>query len=306
MVKKHLKNLKDKYKSLNKANINWFHLLTGIFVLGLVFISYFYVGDIDTSTTTLNDNDSVINLFGFEIDFKSMGLFGAAAVIGLLDGFNPCAMWVLIYLISLATTIGDKRKMYIIVGTFVVTEAVMYFLILAGWLSIFEVMKVLQIQTYIMVAIGAFALYTGAMSIKSYYDNGGHISCDIGDAKSKKRTMSRIDTIVKSPITIVSLFSVVMLAIVINAIEFVCSAGLPAIFTQLIAVADISMATKYFYILVYDFFFMLDDFIVFGLAAWAINSDWTTKYAGYSKIIGGVIMVGIGIMLLFFPQVLFG
>ena len=45
-----------------------------------------------------------------------MGLFGAAAVIGLLDGFNPCAMWVLIYLISLASTIGDKRKMYIIVG----------------------------------------------------------------------------------------------------------------------------------------------------------------------------------------------
>ena len=102
-----------------------------------------------------------------------------------------------------------------------------------------------------------------------------------------------------------SLFAVILLAIVINSIEFVCSAGLPAIFTQMLAIADISLGMKYFYILVYDIFFMIDDFIIFALAIWAINSDWTTKYSGYSKLIGGIIMFLIGIMLLFFPNILF-
>jgi cytochrome c biogenesis protein CcdA len=299
MVKKHIKKAIVKVKNIQ---INWFHLLTGIFVLGLVLMSYFYAGGLDTSTTALEDNDSVINIFGYEFDFKSMGLFGAAALIGLLDGFNPCAMWVLIYLISLASTIGDKRKMYIIVGTFVATEAIMYFIVLAGWMNLFMFIGISQTVLYL---VGAFALYTGVMSIKDYYDKGGEIACEIGDTGSKKKTMRKIDMIVHSPITVVSLVSVIMLAIVINAIEFVCSAGLPAMFTQLLAISDISTLTKYYYILVYDFFFMLDDFIVFGLAAWAANSDWTTKYAGYSKIIGGVVMLGIGILLLFFPEVLF-
>jgi cytochrome c biogenesis protein CcdA len=299
MVKKYIKKAIVKVKNVQ---INWFHLLTGIFVLGLVLMSYFYAGGLDTSTTALEDNDSVINIFGYEFDFKSMGLFGAAALIGLLDGFNPCAMWVLIYLISLASTIGDKRKMYIIVGTFVATEAIMYFIVLAGWMNLFMFIGISQTVLYL---VGAFALYTGVMSIKDYYDKGGEISCEIGDAGSKKKTMNKIDMIIHSPITIVSLVSVVMLAIVINAIEFVCSAGLPAMFTQLLAISDISTLTKYYYILVYDFFFMLDDFIVFGLAAWAANSDWTTKYAGYSKVIGGVVMLGIGILLLFFPEILF-
>ncbi len=298
-MKKHIKKAVGKMKNVK---INWFHLLTGIFVLGLVLLSYLYAGGLDTSTTALEESDSVINIFGYEFDFKSMGLFGAAAVIGLLDGFNPCAMWVLIYLISLASTIGDKRKMYIIVGTFVATEAIMYFIVLAGWMNLFMFIGISQTVLYL---VGAFALYTGVVSIKDYYDKGGEIACEVGDAGSKKKTMRKIDMIIHSPITVVSLISVIALAIVINAIEFVCSAGLPAMFTQLLAISDVSTMSKYFYILVYDFFFMLDDFIVFGLAAWAASSDWTTKYAGYSKVIGGVVMLGIGILLLFFPEILF-
>lgn len=293
-MRKYVKKAVNKMKNVK---INWFHLLTGIFVVGLVIISYFYMGNIDTTESTITENDMTIDILGFTIDFKTFGLFSASAIIGLLDGFNPCAMWVLIYLISLASTIGDRKKMYLIVGTFVATEAIMYFIVLAGWMNFF---MFVGISTWILYAVGAFAIYTGIMSVKNYYDNGGEVSCEVGDAGSKKKTMNKIQNIVDSPITILSLFSVIALAIAINAIEFVCSAGLPAIFTQLIAVADVSLGMKYFYIFVYDFFFMLDDFIVFGLALWAANSDWMNKYSGYSKLFGGVIMVLIGIYLLFF------
>jgi len=286
---------------MKKIKLNLFHFILGLVIALLVFGSYYFIGDIDTSQSTLEENNSV-SILGFEIDFKTTSLLFTSIIIGILDGFNPCAMWVLIYLISLATTIGDKKKLYIVVGTFVATEAIMYFLVLAGWLNLF---MIIGISNWILYIIGAFAIWTGITSVNDYIKNGGNVTCEVGDAKSKKKTMSKIDSIINSPITVISLFAVIMLAIVINSIEFVCSAGLPAIFTQMLVISDTSVLMKYVYILIYDFFFMIDDFIIFGLAIWSINSDWTTKYSGYSKLIGGMIMFIIGIMLLFFPTLLF-
>jgi len=297
-MKKKIKNITNKLKN---AKINKFHFAIGLIILILVVLSYNFVGDIDTSQSGLEEKGGV-DIFGWELDFKSTSLLLASIVIGTLDGFNPCAMWVLIYLISLATTIGDRKKLYLIVGTFVATEAIMYFIVLAGWLNLF---MFIGISKWILYLVGAFALWTGVTSVKSYYDNGGEISCEVGDAESKKKTMNRIEQIVHSPITIASMIAVIMLAIVINSIEFVCSAGLPAIFTQMLAIADVSTFMKYFYIFIYDVFFMIDDFIIFGLAIWALNSDWTTKYSGYSKLFGGIIMLIIGFLLLFFPNALF-
>lgn len=292
-----------KLEKLKEIQINKFHLILGLVIAILVFLSYSFIGQIDTSQSALEETESItIPILNIEIDFKTTSLLLASIIIGLLDGFNPCAMWVLIYLISLATSIGDRKKLYFIVGTFVVTEAIMYFLVLAGWLNLF---MFIGISSWILYLVGAFAIWTGIMSINNYIKTGGEVTCEIGDMESKKKTMSKIDNIINSPITLASLGAVFLLAIVVNSIEFVCSAGLPAIFTQMLAIADVSVFMKYVYILIYDFFFMLDDFIIFGLAIWALNSDWTTKYSGFSKLFGGIIMLLIGIMLLFFPNILF-
>ena len=49
-----------------------------------------------------------------------IGLPLFTVLLGLLDGFNPCAMWVLLFLLSLLATLGNRRKMFLIGGTFVV------------------------------------------------------------------------------------------------------------------------------------------------------------------------------------------
>lgn len=289
-------------KKFKNIKINKFNFLLGIIIILLISISYNFVGDINTTDTDLEKNPIItIPIIGIELNLQTSSLLVASIVIGLLDGFNPCAMWVLIYLISLASTLKDKRKMVLIVGTFVTTEAIMYFLVLAGWLNLFEF---IGISKWILYIVGAFALWSGAYSINDFIKKGGQITCEVGDLQSKRKTMTKIQDIINSPISIASIFALIILAIVVNSIEFVCSAGLPAIFTQMLAIADISTLSKYFYILVYDIFFMIDDFIIFGLAFWALNSDWTTKYSGFSKLIGGIIMIIIGILLLFFPQFL--
>jgi len=297
------KNFKKIVKNLKDIKINKFQFFIALFTFILVLLSYNLVGSIDTTKSTLDENSLItIPFFGWQIDLKSTSLMSASIVIGLLDGFNPCAMWVLIYLISLATTLKDKKKLFLIVGTFVLTEAVMYFLVLAGWLNLFNF---IGISNWLLYIVGAFAIFTGILSVEDYIKKGGNISCEVGDLNSKKKTRKRMDFIINSPITIASILATIILAVVVNSIEFVCSAGLPAIFTQMLAVSNLSSSMQYFYISIYDFFFMLDDFIIFGLAIWAINSDWTTKYSGFSKLFGGIIMLLIGILLLFFPNLLF-
>ena len=82
-----------------------------------------------------------VPIVGWEIDFRTSGLMVSSVVIGLLDGFNPCAMWVLVYLITLVANIKDKKKMWFIVGTFLIASGILYFVILSLWLNGWELLK---------------------------------------------------------------------------------------------------------------------------------------------------------------------
>lgn len=59
------------------------------------------------------------------------------------------------------------------------------------------------------------------------------------------------------------------------------------------------------YILIYILFFLIDDLVVFFIAMITLHiTGITTKYSKYSHLIGGVIMVIIGILLIFKPEIL--
>jgi hypothetical protein len=287
-----------KAKTSSKKHTTTSTLAIIVFLLLIIIGSYVGISSMDQQAIS---ETGTFSLFGNTFDIKHTSLLLASIIIGLLDGFNPCAMWVLIYLISLVSTLNDKKKLYYIVGTFVTTEAIMYFLVLAGWLNLFIF---IGYSKWILLGVGFFALGMGLATIIDYIKKKGKVECEVGDLESKKKTMNKIKEIVHSPITIASVFATILLAVIVNSIEFICSAGLPAVFTQMLAIADISTFMKYFYIFVYDLFFMIDDFIVFGLAIYAMNSPLLDKYSSYSKIIGGVVMLIIGIVLVFFPEFL--
>jgi len=288
-------------KKIKEIKISPVRIIIFTIVIGLIFLSYYLTSTFNYENNIKLDKTFTVPFIGSEINLKDSSLLLSSIIIGFVDGFNPCAMWVLIYLITLVASLEDKRKMYYIVGTFVATEAIMYFAILAGWLELF---KFIGISRWIMYGIAGFALWFGFYSIYTFVKKGGKITCEVGNLESRKLTMNKIKTIANSPITVASVFATIVLAIGVNSIEFVCSAGLPAVFTQMLAVANISGFEKYMYILVYDIFFMIDDFIIFGFALFAMNSPLLDKYSGLSKLLGGIIMVLIGIILLFFPNLL--
>jgi len=224
-----------------------------------------------------------------------------AVILGFVDGFNPCAMWVLAYLISLLLVLNDRRKVWLIVGSFVFASFVLNYLFMTAWLNAFLLIGYSQPVTII---IGAVALGAGTFNLYDYIKSGGQIVCEVVDTESRKTTMSRIESIVASPLSIGVVVAVVGLAFIVNSFEFVCSAALPAIFTRVLTLADLSTLQHYLYILLYVFFLMLTHLIVFSAAALALNTSVADRYMKYCRPVGGVILCILGVLLLFAPQFL--
>jgi len=245
-------------------------------------------------------SEITLPLFG-TIRVADYSLPALAIVLGLVDGFNPCAMWVLAYLISMLFVLQDRRKAWLLVGSFVAASGILYYLFMTAWLNAF---LLIGYSRPITIVIGAIALGAGIFNLHDYIKSGGEIVCEVVDADSRKSTMSRIQSLATSPLSVATVFAMIALAFIVNSIEFVCSAALPAIFTRVLTIAQLGVAQYYLYILLYVGFFMLDDLIIFGAAAFAMNTALGQRYAKYSKIVGGVILLVLGVLLLFAPQLL--
>ena len=222
-----------------------------------------------------------------------------AMIIGLVDGFNPCAMWVLVYLISMIVNLGDRRKIWLLVGTFVLSSGILYFLFMTAWLNAFLLLGYLRPLT---LAIGLAALGIGILNVREYIQTKGQPTCTLGDAASKQKTRGRIDHLVNTPLNLASVLGIITLAFLVNSIEFACSAALPAIFTHTLALRNLPVFEYYSYILLYDVFFMLDDLIIFSLAVLALDTSIGQRYAGHCRIIGGIVLIGLGTVMVFRPE----
>jgi thiol-disulfide isomerase/thioredoxin len=230
-----------------------------------------------------------------EIALADYSLPTLAVILGLVDGFNPCAMWVLVYLISIVATLRDRKRIWLVVGSFVLASGILYFLFMTAWLNAFLFIGYVK---PVVVVIGLVALGGGILQVREVIKTKGAIVCEVTDEESRKKTMTRIQKIVSSPITLGTIMGIIGLAFAVNSIEFVCSAAVPAVFTQVLSLASLSTFQHYSYILLYVFFFMLDDAIIFGTAAFALTSRLGDRYAKYSRPVGATILIILGILLL--------
>jgi hypothetical protein len=236
----------------------------------------------------------VLPLIG-EIVLADYSLPTLAVILGLVDGFNPCAMWVLVYLISLVATLRDRKRIWLIVGSFVLASGILYFLFMTAWLNVFLFIGYVKPVT---IVIGLVALGGGTLQVREVIKTKGAVVCEVTDEESRKKTMTRIQKIVSSPITWGTIAGIIALAFAVNSVEFVCSAAIPAIFTQVLSLASLSTFQYYGYILLYVLFFMLDDLVIFGTAAFALTSRLGDRYAKYSRPVGATILIILGLLLL--------
>lgn len=230
-----------------------------------------------------------------EIILADYSLPALAVILGLVDGFNPCAMWVLVYLISLIATLRDRKRIWLIVGSFVLASGVLYFLFMTAWLNAFLFIGYVRPVT---IVVGLVALGGGILQIREVIETKGAVICKVTDEESRTKTLTRIQKIVSSPITLGTIAGIIALAFAVNSVEFVCSAAVPAVFTRVLSLASLTTLQYYGYILLYVLFFMLDDLIIFGTAAFALTSNLGDRYAKYSRPVGATILIILGVLLL--------
>lgn len=234
-----------------------------------------------------------------EIDIKNFSLPLLTVVLGALDGFNPCAMWTLLFLISLLLGMQDRRRMWILGSVFIVASASVYFLFMSAWLNL---ILFLGFVAWIRILIGALALAGGGYSLKEFISNKS-AGCKVAGEEKRRKTFERMKAAVQQSSFWLALGGIIVLAFAVNLVELICSAGLPAVYTQVLAMNEMAGWHYYLYILLYIFFFMLDDLIIFFIAMITLEmTGITTKYARISRLVGGLVMLAIGLMLILKPE----
>lgn len=234
------------------------------------------------------------------VDIKQYSLPTLSIVLGLIDGFNPCAMWVLVTFLLILVQIGNRRRMWQIAGLFILAEAVMYYLILNVWFTVWDFVGLDNIITPI---VGIVAIGGGLFFLWEWKNSDG--TCKVTNLDKKKRTRSRINALAAAEMTIATIIGIIGLALSVNIIEFACSIGIPQAFTKILEINSLSLFWKHLYMSLYILFYMVDDFIVFGIALYSIEKiGLTTKYAKWCNLIGGVLMLILGAILIFKPELL--
>ena len=234
-----------------------------------------------------------------DVNLKDFSLPTSAALIGLVDGFNPCAMWVLLFLISMLLGMKDKKRMWILGITFLITSALVYMAIMLSWFNI--VINVMASVVFRNI-IAVIAIIGALVNLKSFFKSNDS-GCEVVDDKKRKKVISTIKKFTKEKSLLLSLLGVIFLAISVNVIELACSAGLPLVFTQLLAINDVSGFQSFIYTLIYIIFFLIDDIAIFAVAMHTTKIHAiSTKYSKYSHLIGGILMLLIGILLIVKPE----
>lgn len=223
-------------------------------------------------------------------------------IVGLLDGFNPCAMWALLFLISLLLGMENRRRMILLGSIFIIASGAVYFIFMAAWLKfILFIGMILAVR----LVIGIVGIGVGSKNLWDWWKNRklDGVVCEVSSNKKTQTTFEKIKNIVHRQSLWWSILGIVLLGFSVNLVELACSAGFPAIYTQVLALNGTPMWQKYLYMLGYIFFYMLDDMIVFIIATVTLKSRIVGgKFAKYSNLIGGLLILILGILLIFKPE----
>lgn len=236
------------------------------------------------------------------ISVDRLGLPAFTFAIGLLDGFNPCAMWVLLMLLSVLVNLRDRKRLLLIAGTFVLVSGAVYFAFMAAWLNLYFI---IGLTRSMQVIIGLIALLIGTVHIKDFFAFKAGLSLSIPDS-AKPTIYARIRRVIYAENMLAAFLAVVTVAFLVNLVELLCTAGLPAVYTQVLANRHLTAAGYYAYLLLYNIAYIFDDSIMVGVAVITLSSSKMQQVEGrWLKLLSGTVVLLLGVAMLLFPDWLF-
>ena len=238
------------------------------------------------------------SLFG-TLKASEIGLPLFTLALGLLDGFNPCAMWVLLFLLSLLVRLKDRRRMAMVAGTFVLASGAVYYAFMAAWLNVF---LFVGMSEALRIGLAVLAMLIGFINVKDFFAFRRGVSLSIPES-AKPGIYARARSILKAESLPASLAAVAVLAVVVNFVELLCTAGLPAIYTAVLTQHALSPLAHYGYLGLYILAYIADDALMVGTAVLALGSGKLDERSGRRlKLLSGAVMLVLGLVMLLRPQ----
>ena len=240
----------------------------------------------------------VLPLVG-EVDLRAMSLPVLTVLLAALDGFNPCAMWTLVFLLGLLVGMRDPVRRWTLGVVFLAASAGVYFVFMAAWLN---VILLLGMAAAVRVGVGLLAIGGGAWYLWQFRANPEG-ACLVEGSERRRRVFEQLRELASERRFAAAVLGIAALAFAVNLVELVCSAGIPAVYTQVLALAGLPAWQRFLYMALYIAVFMLDDLIVFAVAMRTLEvTGLSGRFARWSHLIGGVVLLGLGAVLIARPQ----
>ena len=250
------------------------------------------------------ENQVLVNIpiINKTVDLTNYSLLTMSIILGTIDGFNPCAMWVLVLFLTALIAVGNKVKMFRVAGLFILAEAVIYFFILNAWIYAWDFVG---LDKWVTPLVGIVGIIGGIFFIRNYLKKGDTLECEVTDFEQRAKISKKIKDIANKPFTLLTALAIIGLALSVNVIEFACSVVIPQTYTKILQINEVPFWTRQFYTFIYIIGYMIDDIIVFGFALMSVNKlQLTTKYSKWVNLFGGILMIILGLIMLIKPSLL--
>ena len=252
-------------------------------------------------TATPSESSNIINLpvFG-QVDLNAQSLLVSTVIIGFVDGFNPCSLWVLSMLLAITLHSGSRAKIITVGLTFLIVTTIVYSLFIVGVFTLFSYVSYLK---WIQAVVALIALAFGVINIKDYFWYKEGVSFSISD-KHKPKLYQNMRSTVVTPRSLLGLIaSTAVLAVGVSLVEFACTAGFPVIWSNLMIANNVGIWTFILLLGLYMLIYLIDELAVFGAAVATMKaSRLEEKHGRALKLVSGMVILALGVVMLVNPE----
>lgn len=234
-----------------------------------------------------------------KLETGTLSLPVLTVLIACLDAFNPCAFFVLLFLLSLMVHQNSRARMLAIGGVFVLCSGLMYFAFMAAWLNLFQLLGNLA---WVTLAAGAMAVAVGLVNVKDFFRFGRGISLSIPESR-KPAIYRRARAILVAGNMPAMLAATLLLAVAANFYELLCTAGFPMVYTRLLTLQDLGAMQRYLYLALYNLVYVIPLAVIVGVFAFTMGARKLSEREGrLLKLMSGVMMLQLGMLLVLAPE----
>jgi len=265
--------------------------------------------DYNPPITNQSSNKKLNLPFIGEIDTAKFSLPLITILIGLADGFNPCAFFILTFLLATmlyaASEIKEKKekrkRLAIVGGIFIFFSGLVYFMFMSLWLNVFLFAKEIILLTFIA---GCIALFAGIINIKDYFYFQKGLSLTL-PKKEKVKFIDKVEKLTKVKSLWALIFGTIIVAATVNMYELLCTVGFPMVYLGTLATRELSQLSYYLYILLYNFCYIIPLIIIVSIFVATLGAkEFSKKNVQRLKLISGLMVLFLGLILIFKPTLL--